>query len=305
MFRKKEKYVPRRRLPEERIETERQVFQRNRTITGSVSDRLSTPGRLADLESPRTKAHHLAITRRKVGTVFLIVLASTLLISWLLGQFTARVAVSVADATVASKIEVTTYQQAIQDYFGTNPFERFRFALDKTRLLNHLNVEHPEVGSIDKVDAGGAIGEASFQLTMRQPVAGWMVAGTQYYVDSSGMAFEKNYYTAPVLAISDESGIGVEQGVPIASNRFLSFVGKVVAVAKTYKYTVTKATIPASTTRQLDIKLKGVRPTIRLSLDRGVGEQVEDMARSIDYLRQKGRTASYIDVRVAGKAFYR
>ena len=57
-------------------QTDRQhVFARNRTLTGSTSTRLSGASKYADLQSPRTQAHHLALHRRKIGLVFLGVIA--------------------------------------------------------------------------------------------------------------------------------------------------------------------------------------------------------------------------------------
>lgn len=307
---KKKTYAPRRRRQPDAVSdnpasSSNRVFQRNRTITGSVSDRLNVTSHKTDLESPRTKAHHLAITRRKVGYIFLVVSASSLLLLWLLTQFGARATINISDQKVSSQVDYNLYQEAVQNYLGANPMQRFRFALDKSQLLASINKDHPEVGSIDLVEMGSAIGEVKLTISMREPVASWAVNSTKYYVDSSGIAFHKNYYSLNVVAITDESGIGIEQGTAIASNRFLSFVGKVVAVSKDNKYTVIKATIPSGTTRQLNIKLKNVRPEIRLSIDRPVGEQVEDTIRTLKYLGKRGRAASYIDVRVAGKAFYK
>jgi hypothetical protein len=116
--------------------------------------------------------------------------------------------------------------------------------------------------------------------------------------------FEKNYYETPSVQIIDESGISPEQGSAVASARLLSFVGKVVAQAEEGNYQVTEAILPVGTTRQLEIRLKDVQPLIKLSIDRGAGEQVEDMIRVLRYLNSKGLSPSYVDVRVTGRAVY-
>ena len=63
--------------------------------------------------------------------------------------------------------------------------------------------------------------------------------------------------------------------------------------------------IPASTTRQVELRIKKVSYPVKFSVDRPAGEQTEDMARVIKYLKSKGVNPDYVDVRVSGKAFYK
>lgn len=280
------------------------LFQRNRTLTGSTSNKVTVTHDKTDLQSPRTHAHHLALRRRKISTVLLIVLASSLLFLWLLTQLTARVVVSVSDATIARPIDTAMYQKAIDDYLGINPISRLRFALDTADLNKYLSQTLPEVAGVSKVSLTG-IGETDFALVMRKPVAGWSIDNKQYFVDAKGIAFERNYYENPTVQIVDDSGAVLQQGTTVASNRFLGFVGRVVALAKDYDYTVTQAILPAGTTRQLEVRIQDVAPLVKLSIDRAAGEQVEDMSRSLVYLASKGQSPAYVDVRVSGKAFYK
>jgi len=90
----------------------------------------------------------------------------------------------------------------------------------------------------------------------------------------------------------------------VASARLLSFVGRVVALAGESSYQVTEAILPSGTTRQLEIRLKDVGPLVKLSIDRGAGEQVEDMVRVLRYMSSRGVGATYVDVRVSGRAVY-
>lgn len=301
--------LPRRRQADTREpakpDTSSYVFQRNRTLTGSTSERISTTQNATDLRSPRTHVHHLALKRRKVGFVFLVVLASSALLTGLLMEFTASVKVGVSDSGYARELEPSSYEQAINDYLTRNPLSRLRFMLDKSELTTYLSSGvAPEVAAVSAVSLQ-QIGVANVTLTMRQPVAGWTIDSRQYFVDADGVAFEKNYYSAPSVQIVDNSGISLQQGVAVASNRFLSFVGRVVSLSKERGYTVVQAVIPSDTTRQLEVQLDGITPRIRFSIDRPAGEQVEDMTRSLQYLASRGVSPSYVDVRVSGKAFYK
>ena len=311
LFNKKTTDIPARRrqsdIPVRESAVPRQdqyTFQRNRTLTGSTSNSINTAKHRSDLESPRTQAHHLAIQRRKIGATLLTVVAITVILSFLLFQFTAKVTAISGDSTVSHSVDSALYEQAINDYLGANPLERFRFALNVQKLTDYLTQKLPEVESVSSVSLGG-VGDTDYALIMRRPVAGWTISDKQYYVDSHGIAFERNYYTNPDVEIIDQSGVSVQQGSAIASNRFLGFVGRVVALAKASGFVVTQAIIPQDTTRQLEIRINSVTPLVKLSIDRPVGEQIEDMSRALGYLSSHGLKPGYVDVRVSGKAFYK
>jgi hypothetical protein len=279
------------------------AFLRNRTLTGSTSDSLSTTHHRSELESPRTQAHHLAGQRRKIGLTLLGALAISILILGILLQFTAQIAITSSDVSISRKVDGAAYASAINDYLGANPMQRFRFFLDNKTLTDYLVSKAPEVESAVSASVGG-IGQTDYALKMRKPVASWTINNTKYYVDATGIAFEKNYYSNPSVEIVDMSGINVQQGVAVASDRFLGFVGKTIARSGQSGYQVTQAIIPASTTRQLELRLKDVQPLIKLSIDRPVGEQIEDMSRALKYLTSHSMNPSYVDVRVSGKAYY-
>jgi len=277
------------------------MFQRNRSLVrGSYSTRNNEE---EANRSDRVHVHHLASKRRKVGVLLMSVLLFALFLFWLLTQFTAKVAVVLSDTSTVRSVDESIYVESINKYMDSHPLSRLRFALDVNDLSNYLRSDKPEVLSIDNVSEG-SIGETSITLSMRHPLASWTISGSQYFVDSYGVAFQRNYYTSPLLQIVDSSGITPEQGTTVASNNFLSFVGRVVALSKADGYIVEQAIIPAGTTRQLEIQIKGIKSHVIFSIDRVAGEQVEDMARALKYLSDHGQSPARVDVRVSGKAFY-
>lgn len=277
------------------------MFQRNRSLVrGSYASRgSSSDGELSD----RAHVHNLTSKRRKVGLLMVSVFSISIFVFWLLTQFTSKVVIALSDTTTVKSVEDSLYIKSINDYMDSHPFSRLRFALDVDDLTNYLHLERPEVLSVESVSSE-SIGSTTVTLSMRHPLAGWTIAGNDYFVDSYGVAFERNYYASPSLKIVDNSGITPEQGTTVASNNFLSFVGRVVALSKDNGYTVEQAIIPSGTTRQLEIQISGVKPHIIFSIDRAAGEQVEDMARSLKYLSDRGLSPAKVDVRVSGKAFY-
>ncbi len=311
LFSKKPKNQPRRRqAPEpshERVSEndleERYTFRRNRTITGSASSRITAPGEAnAQIKSPRVQAHELTRQRRHIGAVLLLVIMGALALYGLVSQFTADPVVKLAGSP-ANKLD-QSYATAIQAYLSSQPLERLRFMLNEEKLRDYLQSKTPEVATI-RVDGSAGFGKTAFTVTMRCPIAGWSINGRQQYVDGSGTAFSRNYYAAPSVQIVDKSGVQVETGQAVASNRFLSFVGQAVGLSKKQGYTVNQVIIPRGTTRQVALRLDGVGYPVKLSIDRQPGEQIEDMARAVRWLNAHHRKPKYLDVRVSGEAFYR
>lgn len=293
----------RRDIAAERQQDANYTFKRNRTLTGSASPHVSTVSEpTADLRSPRTHAHHLAHQRRKIGSLFIAVAFAGLVVAGLLYEFTAQPATSVSDESLS--IDRVRYDGVIDEYLGRRPVERLRFTLDDARLTEYVQRELPEVESIRK-DGSGGFGVTNFVVTVRKPIAGWLIGDRQYYVDATGVPFEKNYYPPPTVRVVDNSGIQQATGAAIASGRFLTFVGRAVSLSADRGMVIEQAIIPLGTTRQLELKVAGHDYPVKLSLDRPVGEQVEDMQRSIAWFDERGQKPEYIDVRVSGRAFYR
>lgn len=295
--------TPRRRQSSEFVRTPASLqkdgsqFRRNQTLSG-VRRPDSGP------VSERTRLHHLARRRRHVGSIFGLVLVGIIVLAALLTQFTGRVVVAGSSTPLAKPIQSQAYEKVINEYLAINPVERLRFMLNEVALSEFIAAELPEVAQV-KLTSTDNIVESNFTLTLREPVAGWQINGNQYYVDPLGVVFQTNYFEVPTVQIVDQSGVSPEQGTIVASARLLSFVGRVVALAGQGSYVVTQATLPSGTTRQLEIRLKDVQPFVKLSIDRGAGEQIEDMIRSLDYLNSVARGVEYVDVRIEGKAIYR
>lgn len=283
--------------------SERYSFQRNRTLTGSSSSRISSPNEGgAQLKSPRVHVHHLANARRRIGSVLGVVLLVSLGLYLLISQFTAKVAISIQD-TPQTSVQ-TLYEPVVQEYFGQHPIERLRFLASSEELTKYVQTKAPEIETVT-IEPSSVFATSRIILKARQPITGWTINGSQQYVDGSGTAFSRNYFAAPGVQIVDNSGVPVTSGQAVASNRFLGFVGRLVGFSQKRGYTVEQVIIPSGTTRQLELKIKDIPYHIKCSIDRPAGEQAEDLDRAIKYLQQRGMSPAYVDIRVSGKAFYR
>ena len=157
--------------------------------------------------------------------------------------------------------------------------------------------------SVNEQPAG--LGTSSIHLTMRRPVVSWKTGASQLFVDGQGTAFERNYYTAPLVEVVDQTGIQAVNNQVLASDRFLSFIGLVIGKLDAQGLAVSSVVLPANTTRQLQVSIENVPSPVKFSIDRGAAVQAEDAARAVRYLASRGISAEYIDVRVSGKAYYK
>jgi len=278
------------------------LFRRNRTLVGSLSMEVRSAGELSgDLRSPRAHVHHLTAHRRMVVSILLVVVAATCLLVWLLYEFTAGIHVTATDGV---PIDSARYQRAITDYFAGHPLERLRVLCNDQELAKYLERVTPEVTDAKSKGAYGFV-TTQFDLTFRRPVASWLIGSTQNYVDESGVSFQKNYYDNPGVKIVDQSGVPQAAGTALASGRFLRFVGRTVSLAKVDGLTINQAIIPANTTHQIEVNITGHKYPVMLSLDRPVGEQVEDMMNAVKYFDARSLQPQYLDVRVSGRAYYK
>jgi hypothetical protein len=248
------------------------------------------------------QTHELIKKRRQIGVLLGLACVCAIALYGLIAQFTAQVVTRAPG--IATALD-DSYAHTIQSYYAARPIERLRFLTNQSALEQFMKARLPEVASV-RVGGQVSFGVSDFTLTMRRPLAGWTIRDKRQYVDDTGTAFSRNYYPTPAVQIVDNSGIRPENGqTVVASNRFLAFVGRTVGIAKQYGYTVTQVVIPAATTRQIELRLEGKEYPVKLSIDRKIGEQVEDMDRTIRWFESRQQKPQYIDVRVSGKAFYR
>lgn len=285
--------------------SERYNFRRNRTLTGSLSSEVSSVNEhRAELKSPRVHAHHLRKHRRHAFGALVGTLAACAGLWFLITQAITSTTVTAPGADYG--FNATYYQQKIHDYLAVHPFEHFRFALNTSALTNYLwSHGVPEVESVVSVKPSQVLGTATVTMRMRQPAVVWQSSGVKTYVDNKGNSFAHNYYAEPTVQVVDQTGIQAQGDQVLASNHLLSFIGQVVGRMKDSGYTVEQIILPANTTRQVQVVVQQATFPIKFSIDRPVGEQAEDASRVITYVRSKGITPEYVDVRVSGRAFYK
>lgn len=284
---------------------QRYTFRRNRTLTGSLASNVASASEThSQLRSHRVHAHDLRRHRRKLSSVLLGVMTVVVLLGFLVYQSIASVQIK---ASTAISVDQQLYQQKIQAYLNGRPLERFRFSLDTKRLTQYLQLHDcPEIAAVSADMRFVGFGTTELQLTIREPAVAWKTGDNNLYVDDTGVSFVRNYYSEPNVKVVDQTGIVTKDNKVLASNRFLGFIGRVIGQMKLHGYHVNQVDLPLGTSRQIAVHVDGISYPIKLSVDRPVGEQVEDTTRAVQYLAAKGiKPTEYLDVRVSQRAFYR
>lgn len=281
------------------------VFRRSRTLTGSTSGSIPVSAeRRGILKTPRIKLHELRQHRLQALKMFGLVVGGIGLVVYIAAVYVAHPPVNSAQVG-ANQPSVSTYSDTIQDYLNSRPLERMGFATNAKTLEEFVKAKHPEVKNV-AMDRAWFGGDVHFTLYFREPLLTWTTSGQRYYVDNQGFAFNYNHFAEPDVSVTDQSGISPDVGGgAVASSRFISFLGRMVGAVNGYgKGRVEAVTLPAST-REIDLKLQGRTSIIKTHIDRDPIEQAEDIANALAYFDSKEVKPVYIDVRVAGKAFYK
>lgn len=279
------------------------TFRRSRTMTGSSSDTIRTVAEThADLQSDRLKHHILRRKRRHLlAYLFVVIIAAGALLVLLNNFMSSAVVVS---AGGASQLDATKYQQSVNTYLSGHPSERFSFTLRDDALLAAVQKEYPEVRTVT-VDVQLWLKPAHVTVGLRKPIASWTIGSTKYYIDSSGVAFQKNFGTEPTLSVEDKTGIDPSSTAAVASERMIRYIGRLVALLQQNQLTIERLELPPATSRQVDVYVAGKPYTIKTNIDRDPAGQVADVVNAVNFLTSKGITPTYADVRVGSKLYYK
>jgi hypothetical protein len=142
-------------------------------------------------------------------------------------------------------------------------------------------------------------------VALRTPIASWTIGTTKYYIDNSGVAFQKNYHAEPTLVVEDNTGIDVASSATVASERMIRYIGRLVALLQQNGLVVERLVLPPFTSREVDVRLSGTKYPIKTDIDRDPAGQAADVVQALGYFTRKGITPAYADVRVSSKLYYK
>lgn len=130
-------------------------------------------------------------------------------------------------------------------------------------------------------------------------IVGWIAYGIVNLIRDANQPEPEVNPTEPTVSIIDENaGDNV-------STRVKEFVAKLERDLYDLGYSVDHVVLPFQKAREVDVYIANRTEHYKMSLDRGSAVQAEDAERMIRYLDEKGIKATYVDLRVEGKAYYK
>jgi len=268
-------------------------YIRSRTVSGYSPDKSSEQS--IELEHAKEQKKRNRQKRRQIVGVSLLIFI--LLVVFAFSQLSINVAsVEYNDSTV-SKEQDDDYLAAANQYLTEHPSQRFAWARRNSSLTEFMQKMHPEIAD---VQIRGGFGAGKLYIEIRQAVAVWKTQSASSFVDKEGVVFDRNYFRDPSIVIEDRSGSGV------VSQRFLQFIGKIIAGIKSSGIgEVDKVVIPVGAIRYVEINITDKSYSIKIQTDRDDSSQVADIVNMIKYLDKNNITPNYIDVRVKNRGFWR
>lgn len=265
--------------------SERRVKTTGRLTYGRAQP-LSRPGR----KRPRPKMSALQWR-------LLVVFALVVLAGWGIGQLFALRTVSVSAPARQAEIE-SEARKLIEGKWWWGNLVTF----DESEFVSKLQQADPALRTV--VVRRRWFHTVVITATLKQPSLGWSSGNQTYVLDSDGTVIGTLTGTPAFPVVYDGSNLPVQIGQRAASARFVEFVSQVVPALASSGIGVTRLDIKDTTLDLTAQTNKGYR--ILFDTGRGVAEELADLKAVQGLLATQKRTpAEYIDLRVAGKAYYK
>jgi hypothetical protein len=203
------------------------------------------------------------------------------------------------------------YQAAASHYLAESIWNGNKITVNIGKLRSQMKTKFPELADVSVTLP--LIGHRPIvYLVVAEPAVIINGATGSYVVDTNGRAVadssEVNGLSDHHLpTIIDQSGFRARKGGQVLTPGDVSFIQTVVAQLAARKFNVSNMTLPPAT-RELDVQLSGQPYTVKFNLhDTMTARQQAGtfLATQAQLQKQHIVPASYIDVRVDGRAYYK
>lgn len=270
------------------VRTGYQVYTAKSTNSRRDQGQPSRPQAVIQKRLPRVKAGKggKLVLGIVVGIVFIMAMGSTLISS-----------VKIAGTTNLSSKEV---ERLVRSSISRNPWYASYFTVGGLKLNRILPEQEPRIKS--------ATVKKTFPSTItvtvveRQPGVVWVSAGENWEVDIEGIIIGAAGSNKPMATVIDTANIPVKPGDRVAPSRFIKFTeGISEQLSSKTGLTIENFQVPESTSEVYVKTNKGY--LIKFDTTRPAVDQLNDLALVLKNLNGKV-PGQYIDLRVAGRAYY-
>jgi len=230
------------------------------------------------------------------GLKLTLVIFASIIVVWALGK-TLISSVRVVGAQNLSDKEV---ERLIKSNISRNPWYASYFTVGGLKLNRTLPEQEPRIKTASVKKTFPNI--ITVTIIERQPGVVWVSAGENWEVDIEGMIIGAAGSNKPMATVIDTANIPVKPGDRVAPGRFVRFVQDIADdIRAVTGLAIENFQVPESTSEVYVKTSKGYM--IKFDTTRSAADQLNDLALVLKNLN--GKTPSqYIDLRVAGRAYY-
>lgn len=270
------------------VRTGYEVYTAKSTNSRREQGQPSRPQIAIQKRLPRIKAGK---TGKLVALVLLVVIGI-----WALGS-TLVSSVKVTGTTNLSSKEV---ERLVRSNISRNPWYASYFTVGGLKLDRKLPEQEPRVktASVKKTFPS----TITISIVERQPGVVWVSAGENWEVDIEGIIIGASGSNKPMATVIDTANIPVKPGDRVAPSRFVKFAQDIAEQlpGKT-GLAIENFQVPESTSEVYVKTNKGY--SVKFDTTRSASDQLNDLALVLKNLNGKV-PGQYIDLRVAGRAYY-
>lgn len=211
-------------------------------------------------------------------------------------------AFGVTSISVQPAVRQTDVSAALRQAMAGHPGQGNLLTLDAGRLSRDLLKVDPSLSQavITRRWPHGL----SVAVAEKVASIGWQSAGQTYILDKDGVIIGPATSAGHLLVVQDDSNLPVAVGKRVATATFVTFCQDLSEQIPNTGLQLTKLEIHDTTFDLYATTNKGYQ--LILDTQRPAGEEVQDLQATLKALAQQHKTpSSYIDLRVAGRAYYK
>lgn len=203
-----------------------------------------------------------------------------------------------------------TYYQAARAILGSSFANTNKLTIDSAGVAKAMQEQFPELEDVSVTLPIIGRRPTVYIQPARPALLVKTTGGELFIVDTTGRALMGASQLPKVEklglgVVEDQSGLKVELGRGVLPSDNVAFITEVIGQLKAKNIKVTALILPKST-NELDVKIEGQPYTVKFNLRGDAREEAGSFLAVKQHLERSGKVpGSYIDVRVANKAYYR
>lgn len=202
--------------------------------------------------------------------------------------------------------EESAYQTAAASDLGSFK-DRNKLSFDEVGLVDNLKKHFPEISKAN-VELPLFGQKPIIRLTIAAPVFIFVSQGHNFLISSDGVVVSENPDLPAAVnlpRVEDKSGFKAQLGEQVLGASQVEFINQVVLQCRRAKVSISSLTLP-SAAQELDLRTKDASYFVKFYLGGDpLVETGQFLASRAKFARDHIQPTSYLDVRVAGKIFYK